>query len=116
VEYSEQLSQLCRLHIPNRNIVTNPGTYSIFEHLMNFQRDSNLLEKSDKFSKIPSLLELQKSEFSWVHLYVRLRVTKQVPKRLGCNKRKEFEFEIQTLQYLIYEPNLRGFPASFRNT
>jgi hypothetical protein len=116
VEYSEQLSQLSRLHIPNRNIVTNPRTYSIFEHLMNFQRDSNLLEKSDKFSKIPSLLELQKSEFSWVHLYVRLRVTKQVPKRLGCNKRKEFEFEIQTLQYLIYEPNLRGFPASFRNT
>jgi hypothetical protein len=39
-----------------------------------------------------------------------------VPKRLGWNKRKEFEFEIQTLQYLIYEPNLRVFPSNFRNT
>jgi hypothetical protein len=32
----------------------NPGTDSIFEYLINFKRDSNLLEKSDKFSKIPS--------------------------------------------------------------
>jgi hypothetical protein len=54
VEYSKQLSQLCQLHIPNRNKVTNPGTDSIFEHLMNFKRDSIFLEKSDKFFKIPS--------------------------------------------------------------
>jgi hypothetical protein len=37
-------------------------------------------------------------------------------KRLGSNKRKEFEFEIQTLQYLIYNPYLQGFPSCFQNT
>jgi hypothetical protein len=37
-------------------------------------------------------------------------------KRLGLNKRKEIEFEIQTLQYFIYNPNLQGFPSSFQNT
>jgi hypothetical protein len=29
------------------------------------------------------------------------------------NKRKEFEFEIQTLQYLIYKTNLQGFHSTF---
>jgi hypothetical protein len=33
-------------------------------------------------------------------MYARIRVTKQAPKGLGLNKRREFEFEIQTLQYL----------------
>jgi hypothetical protein len=37
--------------------------------LMNFKRDLNLLEKSDKFSKILSWLGLHKSEFSLDHLY-----------------------------------------------
>jgi hypothetical protein len=32
----------------------NPGTDSIFESFINFKRDSNLLEKSNNFSKIPS--------------------------------------------------------------
>jgi hypothetical protein len=54
LKYSKQLSQLCRLQIPNRNKVKNPGTDSIFESLINFKRDSNLLKKSDKFSKILS--------------------------------------------------------------
>jgi hypothetical protein len=49
-----QLFKLCGLQIPNRNKIKNPGTDSIFESLMNFKRDSNLLQKSDKFSKIPS--------------------------------------------------------------
>jgi hypothetical protein len=52
--YYEQFSQLCRLPILNRIRVKNPGTDSTFESLMNFKRDLNLLEKSDKFSKIPS--------------------------------------------------------------
>jgi hypothetical protein len=30
------------------------GYYEQFESLMNFKRDLNLLEKSDKFSKFPS--------------------------------------------------------------
>jgi hypothetical protein len=50
----EQFSQLCRHLILNRIRVKNPRTDSTFESLMNFQRDLNLLEKSDKFSKIPS--------------------------------------------------------------
>jgi hypothetical protein len=45
---------LCQLQIPNKNKVKNPETDSIFEYLMNFKRDSTLLEKSDKFFKIPS--------------------------------------------------------------
>jgi hypothetical protein len=32
----------------------NPATDLIYESLMNFKRDLNLLKKSDKFSKIPS--------------------------------------------------------------
>jgi hypothetical protein len=43
-EYFEQLSQLFWLQIPNRDKVKNPGIDSIFESLMNFRRDSNLLE------------------------------------------------------------------------
>jgi hypothetical protein len=53
-QYEQQLAQLCRLQIPNRNKVKNHVTDSIFESLMNFERDSILREKSDKFSKIPS--------------------------------------------------------------
>jgi hypothetical protein len=34
--------------------VKNPGTDSTFESLKNFKRDLNLLEKFEKFSKIPS--------------------------------------------------------------
>jgi hypothetical protein len=52
--YYEQFSELCRHPILNGIRVKNPGTDSSFESLMNFKRDLNLLEKSDKFSKIPS--------------------------------------------------------------
>jgi hypothetical protein len=54
LEPYEQHSHLCQLEIPNRNKGKNLGRDSIFESLMNFKRDSNLREKSDKFSKIPS--------------------------------------------------------------
>jgi hypothetical protein len=54
IGYYEQFSQLCRHPILNRIRVKNPGIDSTFESLMNFKRDLNLLEKSDKFSKIPS--------------------------------------------------------------
>jgi hypothetical protein len=40
------------------------------------------LEKSDKFSKIPTSHDLCQNEFSWVHLDVRFQVTKQVPNDL----------------------------------
>jgi hypothetical protein len=40
--------------IPDINRAKNPGPDSTFESLMNLKRDSNILEKSDKFSKIPS--------------------------------------------------------------
>jgi hypothetical protein len=52
--YWKQLAQLCRLQIPNRNKVKNPVTDLVFESSMNFKRDSNLREKSNRFSKIPS--------------------------------------------------------------
>jgi hypothetical protein len=39
---------------------------------MNFKRDLNLLQKSSKFSKIPSRLNLHKTKFSWDHLYARI--------------------------------------------
>jgi hypothetical protein len=55
---------------------------------MNFKRDSNLQEKSDKFSKITYWLDLHNSEFSWVHLYVRFWVTKQVSNGLVRIKEK----------------------------
>jgi hypothetical protein len=63
-QYWEHLAQLCQLQIPNRNEVKNPVTDLVFQSLMNFKRDSNLWEKYDKFSKISSLLDLHKSEFS----------------------------------------------------
>jgi hypothetical protein len=47
-------SQSCRHPILKRIRVNNPGTDSTFESLMNLKRDIILLEKSDKFSKIPS--------------------------------------------------------------
>jgi hypothetical protein len=37
LEYSKQLSQLSRLHLPNINHVKNLGTDSIFESFMNFK-------------------------------------------------------------------------------
>jgi hypothetical protein len=71
------------------------------------KRDSNLQEKSGKLSKIPSHLNLHKTEFSWDHLYARIWVTIQI---------KEFDFELQTLQYFMHNPNLQGFHSSFQNT
>jgi hypothetical protein len=62
---------------------------------MNFERDSNLLEKSGKFSKIPYGLDLQKIEFSWVHLYVRFRVTTQVSKGLVRIKEKSLNLKFK---------------------
>jgi hypothetical protein len=50
----EQFSQLCQWPMLNRIRVKNPRTDSTFGSLMNFKRDLNLLEKYDKFSKIPS--------------------------------------------------------------
>jgi predicted deacylase len=74
---------------PNRNKVKNPGTESIFESLMNFKRDSNLMEKSD------TSLDLHKSEFSWVHLYVRCQVTKQVTNGLVRLKEKSMNLKFK---------------------
>jgi hypothetical protein len=54
LKYFEQHYQLCRHQIPIRIEVKNLGTDSVFEFLMNFKRGSNLMEKYDKFSKIPS--------------------------------------------------------------
>jgi hypothetical protein len=52
--YCEQFSQLCRHRVLTRIRVKNPGTDSTFESLMNFKRNLNLVQKSNKFSTIPS--------------------------------------------------------------
>jgi hypothetical protein len=103
MEYSKQLCQLCWLQIPNRNHVKNPGTDSIFESSMKFKGVQTFWEKSDKFSKILPWLRLHKSEFSWAHLYVRIRVTKQMPKGLGLKKEKSLNLKFKP--YGIYKAN-----------
>jgi hypothetical protein len=40
------------------------------------------MEKSGKFTKNPSQLVLNKTEFSWAHFFPRIGVTIQVPKGL----------------------------------
>jgi hypothetical protein len=52
--YYQQSYKLCGNPIPNINGGKNPRPDSIFESLMNFKRDLNLLEKSSKFFKILS--------------------------------------------------------------
>jgi hypothetical protein len=76
--YCEQFFQLCRHPIPNIIRAKNSGPDLTFETLMNFKRDLNLPEKSGKFSKILSWLDLHKSEFSWDFSYARMWVTIQV--------------------------------------
>jgi hypothetical protein len=61
------------------------------------------LEKSDKFSKIPSSHDLCQNEFSWVHLYVRFRVTKQVPN--GLVRIKETSLNLKFNPYNIQYTN-----------
>jgi hypothetical protein len=57
------------------------------------------LEKSDKFSKIPSSDDLCQNEFSWVHLDVRFQVTKQVPN--GLVRIKETSLNLKFNPYNI---------------
>jgi hypothetical protein len=57
------------------------------------------LKKSDKFSKIPSSHDLCQNEFSRVHLYVRFRVTKQVPN--GMVQIKEMNLNLKFNPYNI---------------
>jgi hypothetical protein len=49
---------------------------------MNFKGVQSLWGKSGKFTKNPFQLFLHKSEFSWTHLFARIRVTIQVTKVL----------------------------------
>jgi hypothetical protein len=54
LRHCEKFAQLCLHPILNRIRVENPRTDLTFESLMNFKRDLNLLEKSDKFPEILS--------------------------------------------------------------
>ncbi len=47
---------------------------------MNFEGLQALWEKSGKFTKILSQHDLQKSEFSWAHLYAKIGVPIQASK------------------------------------
>jgi hypothetical protein len=106
LESYKQLSQLLWLQIPTTSYVKNLGTDSIFESSMNFKGVQTFWEKSYKFSKIPSWLGLHKSEFSWAHVYVRIWVTKQVPKRPGLNKRKRLWIWNSNLTIFIMQTKL----------
>jgi hypothetical protein len=67
---------------------------------MNFKGVQTLWEKSGKFTKILSQHDLHKSKFSWAHLYAKIGVLIQTPKRVHPKRRVEFEFEIQTTRHL----------------
>jgi hypothetical protein len=67
---------------------------------MNFKGVRNLCEKSGKFTKNRSQHDLQKSEFSSAHLYVKTSVLIQASKLVDSKIRNEFEFEIQTTRHL----------------
>jgi hypothetical protein len=88
IGYYEQFSELCQHPNIHRIRVKNPGTDAPFESLMNLKGGSIVREKSDKFPKNPSWLELHKSEFSWDHLHVRKGVTIQVPSGVVWEKYK----------------------------
>jgi hypothetical protein len=45
-----------------------------FETSMNFKGVQTLQEKSGKFTKILTQHDLHKTEFSWAHLYAKIRV------------------------------------------
>jgi hypothetical protein len=65
-EYFEQPSTLGRLQIINQIHAINSGKRIYFEISMNFKGVQTLWEKSDKFTKILSQQDHNKSEFSWV--------------------------------------------------
>jgi hypothetical protein len=55
---------------------------------MNFKGVQTLWEKSGKFTKILSLLDIHKSEFSWAHFYARFWSSNTSVKRLGLKLKK----------------------------
>jgi hypothetical protein len=55
---------------------------------MNFKGVQTLWEKSGKFTKILSLLDIHKSEFIWAHLYARFWSSNTSVKRLGLKLKK----------------------------
>jgi hypothetical protein len=99
-DYLEQTFQLGRLQIPNIIRVINFGTYSNLNILWILKGFKSCGKKFRKFSKILSGFGLHNCEFSWAHLYARNLSFYTSVKWLGLNIRKEFEFEIQTIQHL----------------
>jgi hypothetical protein len=96
VDYSEQLLPLGPLPIPNRIPVIKFGRHSTLNLSLIFYGVQIFLKKSDKFSKIISSHNLYQNEFSWVHLCVRFRVTKQVSNRLVRIKETSLNLKFNT--------------------
>jgi hypothetical protein len=71
---------------------------------MNFKGIQTSWKKSDKFTKNLSQLVLHKSEFIWVHLYVRIQVTKTSAKK-GLVSIKEKSLNLKFKPYNIYNTN-----------
>jgi hypothetical protein len=68
-DYSKQLLRLGPLPILNRIQVIKLGTTSTLNLSLNFYGVQTFLEKSDKFSKIPCLLDILEYNFILNHLY-----------------------------------------------
>jgi hypothetical protein len=60
---------LDKLQIPSGLQVTNSGTNTNLNFSLNFKGVQTFLEKSDKFSKIPTLHDILKYEFIMTHFY-----------------------------------------------
>jgi hypothetical protein len=69
VDPSQQLIPLGPLPILNRIQVIKLGTTSTLNLSLNFYGVQTFLEKSDKFSKIPCLLDILEYNFILNHLY-----------------------------------------------
>jgi hypothetical protein len=89
-KYWEQLSGKC-----NRVKAKNSITDSVAEFWWILKGIKTFKKNSDKFSKIHSWLDLDKSEFSRVHLYVRFWVTKQASNGLVWIKEKSFNLKFK---------------------
>jgi hypothetical protein len=99
IKYSEQLLQLGQLQIPNINHVINSGTNSnlnILRILQGFKPSEKILRNFPKFSFHLIFTKVNLAGHTCMKEILRYDTG---VKWLGSNKRKEFEFQIQTSQH-----------------
>jgi hypothetical protein len=69
LEHEEQLYILSQLQIPSEFKVINSGTNLKLNIPRNLKGSKPFWKKSDKFSKIPCLLDILEYNFTLTHLY-----------------------------------------------